>query len=580
MPESASSTVSLLLKRRQEGLPASFSLREGKTTIGRHPSNDIVLPMDSVSRFHAEISPEHGLFLLEDLNSSNGTFVNEERVTRLAVHDGDVIRLGQVELVFRNLATLSEERPPTPATSSSMLNIVEDEPEEAEEGDPSGDRTFLRAEEIENKRRSAVLVPEEVVSRDRKALVKMTQRLSVLYRLSELLRGLDVHQEKHILQRVLDLLFQVLEADRGVFMVRFHRHSEELEIAAVKYREQPINPPQVAVSRAILKEVLGQRMGILSRNVRTDERFGLSDSILFSKVQSTISAPLIVGEEVLGVLHLDTASEGRSFVEEDLEFVTVVAAEVGVALAHMRMQKEAIHRQRLAAVGETVAGISHNVKNILLLSQGGADLVERALEKGDLDSARESWAVVSRGIDRIGGLVREMLQYSSDTPPQLTEVNLNELVASIASDVHDRLIEKRVGLEVELDEEIPPMMLDETGLQRTLMNLLVNAIEAIDHDSGAIRVSTDRQGKLVTLSVSDNGAGIPQEKLEKIFLPFFTTKGSQGTGLGLPMCKKCVEDMGGTMRCESEEGVGTTFYIELRLPGEEQTGEEGKPANA
>ncbi len=578
MPESPSNSVSLLLRVRQEGLPASFALREGKTSLGRHPSNDIVLPMDSVSRFHAQIAPEQGLLLLEDLNSSNGTFINGERIDRMAVHDGDVIRLGKVELVFRNTATLSEERPPDPAASRGMLNIVEEQAPAEEEAGP--DRTFLRAEEIEDKRRSAVLVPEEAAGRDQAALVKQGRRLSVLYRLSELLRGLDLHQEKHILQRVLDLLFQVLDADRGVFMVRFHRHDEELEIAAVKYREQPIHPRQVAVSRTILKEVLGQRVAILSRNAQVDERFGSSDSILSAKMHSTISAPLIVGEEVLGVLHLDMASEGRSFVQDDLEFVTVVAAEVGVALAHMRMQKEAFHRQRLAAVGETVAGISHNVKNILLLSQGGANLVERALAKGDLEAARESWSVVSRGIDRIGGLVREMLEYSSDKPPRLTEVDVNELVTTIATEVHEQLVEKRIALEVELDEDVPPMMLDEAGLHRTLSNLLVNAVEAIEHDSGVVRVSTERRGKRAGITVSDNGAGIAPEKLERIFLPFYTTKGSRGTGLGLPMCKKYIEDMGGTMQCESEEGVGTTFTIELPVPASARTGGEKESPDA
>jgi signal transduction histidine kinase len=91
-------------------------------------------------------------------------------------------------------------------------------------------------------------------------------------------------------------------------------------------------------------------------------------------------------------------------------------------------------------------------------------------------------------------------------------------------------------------------------------------VEAITHQEGEIVVSTSvRPDKTLVVTVKDNGAGIPEEKLHHIFLPFFTTKGSSGTGLGLPMCKKCIEDMGGTIRVESTENVGTKFTMEIPL---------------
>jgi signal transduction histidine kinase len=157
-----------------------------------------------------------------------------------------------------------------------------------------------------------------------------------------------------------------------------------------------------------------------------------------------------------------------------------------------------------------------------------------------------------------------MLAYSSNKRPDFVECDINEMICGTAEEIEEQLIQKGVALELDLDEDIKPRPLDESGLQRTIMNLIVNSMEAISHGDGRIIVATSqRPDGTLQVVVTDNGSGIPKDKLERIFFPFFTTKGSSGTGLGLPMCKKCVEDMGGTMRVESEQNVGTTFTIEL-----------------
>jgi two-component system, NtrC family, sensor kinase len=202
----------------------------------------------------------------------------------------------------------------------------------------------------------------------------------------------------------------------------------------------------------------------------------------------------------------------------------------------------------------------------LVLTEGGADLVTRALGKEDPRGARDAWNVVSRGIEKIGVLVREMLEYSSNKKPDLKLLNINDLICGIAEEIEDKLISKSIVLELMLDDDIPARLLDETGMQRTVMNLIVNSLEAITHKEGEIVVTTSvRSDKTLVISVKDNGCGIAEDKLGRIFLPFVTTKGSQGTGLGLPMCKKCVEDMGGEIRVESQVNIGTKFILEIPL---------------
>lgn len=547
----------LIPRMMQEGLQEAYVLKGEQTTLGRHPSNDIVVALDSISRFHARMDRRGDFFILQDLNSANGTFVNGERITQIALHNGDLVMFGNIEFEFQNDEVATSAQPTW--SGKDILDIQDDE------GPRPTTHSYMKVEEVSQKKKSSVISAADEKKADKATLLKLNHQLRALYSLSELLRELDVDREDFVLQRVLELIFDAVSADRGVFLTRFHEDAEQLDVTAVKYRDEPIVPEKVRVSRTILDQVLSEKVAVLSRDAQADDRFNSSESIIASKVRSAICAPLIVRDKVLGVLFVDTTHNLRQFSKEDLEFVMIVANETGVALAAIRMHKEAIHRQRLAAVGETVAHISHNVRNILLLSQGGAELLTAALAKEDMGRAKDAWQVVSRGIERIGTLVRDMLEFSSNKQTDLEEVNVNELICSIAEDIEEKLVAKSVSLELDLDEGIGPRRLNEIGLQRTLMNLIVNSLDAIGHQQGRIEVSTTlREDKAVVIVIRDNGSGIPQDKLEKIFFPFYTTK-SQGTGLGLPMCKKCVEDMGGRLICESQENVGTTFIIELPL---------------
>lgn len=551
--------VCLIPRNMQPGMQEEYVLTGEQTTIGRHPSNDIVLALESISRFHARIDSRGDYYILQDLNSSNGCYVNGEKITQLAIHNGDQVTFGNIDFDFTNEASDPHGVQTSSIVGMDILDIRDDKFDSAR----GTTQSVLKAEQIQSKVKSSVISSTDTRA-DKATLVKLNQRLSALYRLSEMLRELDTEGESSILDKVLDVIFDAIPADRGVILTRVHPESEELEVGAVKYRDKPIVAQKVSVSRTMLDQVINERISILSRDAQADDRFSSSESIIATKIRSAICAPMIISDKVLGAVFLDTMNMQKQFTQEDLEFVTIVASETGVSLANLRLQKEVIHRQRLAAVGETVAGISHNVKNILLLSQGGAELLSRAMEKEDLKGAKDAWAVVSRGIDKIGKLVRDMLEYSSHKTPELAEVDINDLICHIAEEVEEQLISRSVTLELDLDEDIEARKLDELGLQRTMANLIVNSMEAIQHQEGHITVTTGRRpDRSLVITVKDNGSGIPENKLNRIFFPFFTTKGSSGTGLGLCMCKKCIEDMGGKITCESKENIGTTFTIEI-----------------
>ncbi len=553
-------TARLVPRSRADGLLELYELTDS-VTVGRHPSNSIVVGLDSISRFHARIDKRGSFYILQDLNSSNGTQVNGERVTQMTLHHRDQITFGNVEFEFRNE---SPSQSPTAGDSitGGGMSIVEFTDDDEDSGSASS-KAVLEQEEISKLNDKSSFFDYVPGKKDSdQELARLYKRLGTLYKLSELLRESDEENEQTICERVLDLVFRIIGPDRGVIMTRFSQETTELDLAAVRYADTPITSQPVTISRAIMQEVMTRKVAVLTQDAQADDRFVQSESIIMNRIRSAICVPMVQGDHVMGIFHIEMSAEGKSFGREDLEFVTVVANELSAFIENQRMRREAAHRARLAAVGETVAGISHNVKNILLLMKGGRDLLDRAIDREDVESATESWGVVSRGIDKIARLVQDMLEYSTNKQPHLEQIDVTDLICRTAEEVEDELINKGVTLELDLEEDLAPRHVDETGLQRTLMNLIVNALEAISHGDGSVTLSTELlEDDTLMIRVQDNGSGIEPDKLEKVFLPFFTTKGSSGTGLGLPMCKKVIEDMGGSMKVDSEVNAGTTFTM-------------------
>ncbi|MBW2096424.1 MAG: PAS domain S-box protein [Deltaproteobacteria bacterium] len=234
-----------------------------------------------------------------------------------------------------------------------------------------------------------------------------------------------------------------------------------------------------------------------------------------------------------------------------------------------RLQKEKEQAQRMAAIGRTVAGLAHYIKNILNGLRGGAYVIDSAMSKQDLDLIKKGWDMVERNIDQIGNIVMDMLIYSSERKPQYEWIDPNEIVNDILELMADRAGLSRVALVSELDGEIGKVAMDRMAIHRCLLNLVSNAIDActlegIVKGNAQVAIRTDKPpGWGVRFRVTDNGTGIDQETQEKLFKDFYTTKGYKGTGLGLPVTHKIVQEHEGKVFFETEPGKGTTFTLLL-----------------
>jgi signal transduction histidine kinase len=244
-------------------------------------------------------------------------------------------------------------------------------------------------------------------------------------------------------------------------------------------------------------------------------------------------------------------------------------------LALKQAQAALIQSAKMAAFGQLGAGIAHEVKNPLAGILGYAQLAMRKV--GKEDTTYKHLAIIEKEARRCQIIIESLLRFARQEPTEYSIVDLNRIVDEGIAIVDHQLTIHRVNIEKRLSP-VPAMRGDANQLQQVLMNLLINAQQALEPDGGTVRVATRVCNGFLELRVSDTGPGIPPEIQPKIFEPFFTTKpAGKGTGLGLSVTYGIVRDHKGDIRIESEPGQGTTFV--LTFPADEALGsaEAGGP---
>ena len=238
-----------------------------------------------------------------------------------------------------------------------------------------------------------------------------------------------------------------------------------------------------------------------------------------------------------------------------------------------------LEQERLASVGQTVASISHAIKNILQGLRGGASAIELAIDRGDLELAREGWPILSRNLDRIYDLTFNMLTFARSRGIQPEQQHLMPLLEEVVSLIQPLAERRRVQLKLDLDPGAPPVQYDGNAMHQAMLNLLLNAVEAVSSKTGVVylRASWDASSGETSIIVEDNGPGIEPERYEEVFRPFSSTKGQRGTGLGLPVTRQLIEDHGGTIDLKASELGGACFRIQLPSRGPEDPGETTGP---
>ncbi len=504
--------------------------------IGRS-SEALPLSDPTISRRHAELTPDGETWYLRDLSSANGTFLNGRLLTdRISLRIGDEVGCGAT--LFR----LSEH---TAASAPQSLD------------DPNYDTSA-----------------ESIVVTSPHSLEAARNHLRMVHRLTAATAGtIDTAM---ILRHLVAILVDEFKPDRcvGVLMDDAKSITQTVQASREELRDDAD-----VYSESIVMHACNDQQGLRIPIVDQDVRFLHDKGVIDSGVKSALCAPLIAHGKGLGAILLEIHSTNRRWTEDELELLSTACGHGGLALLTAILARTRLQHERLAAMGETVASISHSVKNMLQGLRSGAGAIDLALGKGNLELAKEGWPILARNLDRVYALTFNMLAWSRTNVPEIAFVQLEPIMEDAVDLMRGACERRTIAIETHLEQDLPPVPIDGTAILQVLLNVLHNAVDASPSKTGKVTIaaSIPEPGEFLEINVTDNGDGIEPGRRETVFVAFHTTKGQRGTGLGLAVSKKIVLEHKGTIEMLDGEGGETRCRITLPLSREDDPGDTHSP---
>jgi two-component system, NtrC family, sensor kinase len=544
-----------VIQGRDQGVRYELDAHGGALYLGRDAENRVQLHDTEVSRRHAEIRRLGEKYLIIDLGSSNGTFVNNGRIDQKELASGDQVQLGRTVMLFTGPGDSGPQNIGqrvhivSSATSSAKSRIVQSLPQQ--EG-------------------SALLTPA-IDAAENPWLARARSNLQIMYRTAlAVSHTLDIDQ---LLSRIMQLIFEWVETDRGCIML-VDPETKQLVPKVRRDRQRQQGEEQMNISQTILDYVMQHKEGVLTSDAREDLRWDPAASILQQGVREAICVPMQGRYDVVGIIYIDTltpahrviANAPQRFREEHLKLMVAIGHQAALAVEDTMYYSAMVQAERLAAVGQTIAMLSHHIKNILQGVRGGSYLIEMGLTDHDETMVQKGWSIVEKNQNKISAMVMDMLTFSKEREPDLAATDLNAVVEDVVELMQARASELNVKLEWTPDATLPTLQCDSEAMHRAVLNVVTNAIDACDgRTDGRVEVTTHYlpEKDRAHIVIVDNGIGIAAEQLPKIFQVFVSDKGARGTGLGLPVSQKIVKEHGGRIRVDSTAGKGSRFTIEI-----------------
>ncbi|MEE2827052.1 MAG: FHA domain-containing protein [Planctomycetota bacterium] len=533
----------------QKGL--AFELPVGIVTVGREQTNSVQISDPEVSRRHAELHFQDDRFVVVDLGSSNGVFVNDVRVKRKILSAGDEVRMGGTTLLFHGQASESN------APSSSR-----------ERGTSAGDRGMPQdaspAETI-----LGLPVAAETVD-------WIAQAKSNLQVMCETAMATSLHTEMDLLiERLMDLVFSWIAADRACVIL----WDETLGDWVVKSTRQRAKSKDPGFSfypcRAILDYVREQEEGIFSANHKEDSRWVGDAADMEGDGRSVMCVPIRGSDEITGLIYVEcdisagNGAEGSSppaFQPDQLKMLLAIGHQAAVAIENTGYYSMMLQRERNIAVGEVMESLSHYIKNVMQSINGGAHLIECGLKEEQYDLVEQGWMMVQRNQEYLSGLVMDMLAHSQPAVPNLSRGDLCQLLRATLRGLERRADYHHVKLEWELGREAIRFRFDYALLERAFQNVLLTGINTC-REEGVVSLSMDLETDLeqVVVTIRNSGSEMRSEEFGSMFDPLSVNENSNLMGIAMSVSENSFKAHGGSVDVAREADSGIVFKVTLPL---------------
>ena len=523
-------------------LGKQFELARGIATVGRDQTNSIQVLDFEISRRHAEFHFRGEEFWIFDLKSSNGTYLNGDRIESAQLAAGDKIRIGQTTLQFVNQSL-----------SDSCANGI-----------------FNKDDTIQNLAAGTVMeaesdgVGEEVAD----WIARAKSNIQVMYQTA--LATSNNSDSNELVERLLDLVFTWSAARRACVLL-MDDNSERLIPTTFRHVDgNEIHKEAFEVNQSVVDYVVRHLEGVISPALSDDERFEFTSNEK-DEVLEVICVPIRGRAGVRGIIYIDRLSmkspEVSNFNEEQFKLMIAIGHQAAVAIENADYYQALLDSERVSAVGNVMASLSHHIKNILQSINGGTHLIEDGLKKRNYDLVQNGWQIVQRNQDTMSNLVMDMLSFSRKRELNLKSSDLCELARGCIKSVERRAAYCGVTVEIECESELKFVDVDRELIQRALHNILTTSINSCrDNSGGLVNVLVSSSDELnAEIVVSDNGVGLSDEELDTVFDPLAINEFSYRTGIHMAVSKKIVVRHGGsiTVAKNSEHHQGTVFTVLL-----------------
>jgi adenylate cyclase len=411
-------------------------LLKQETTIGRSKENDIVLFDHTVSRKHAKITKTGQGYLLSDLGSFNGTLVNETLIQSTLLKHEDIIKIG-----LNTLTYLSRPRTGKPFKGTLTLSGGTDlgkEPEpiikaSSETFSPMDSQVLLVSKELAKSGRALPFKKESEVPEFKKDLSALERTNKVLYVLYEISRQLNsIHDFGELLNKIMDLIFVVIDADYGFLILTGEKDKEELIPVVVKSREdQNGEQESLKASRTIINRVIRDGVALLTSNAMTDSRLDHAKSLLLQQIRSAICVPLWRKDKIIGVIQLESVRLDNQFTQSDLELLKAIGSQMAMVIEQASLNEQIREEERMRNRLERF----HSPQVIDMILKGGQETLDDMMEPKDVTAT-----ILFADIKGFTALAERM-------PPREVNLILNDFFSRMTDILfrYDGTLDKYIG---------------------------------------------------------------------------------------------------------------------------------------
>jgi signal transduction histidine kinase len=370
-----------------------------------------------------------------------------------------------------------------------------------------------------------------------------------------------------VLEVVVWKVAEMLDA-KGALLRIVNLETDEMDLVAAHGLSEEYFNKGLVSSHSMITDLCRRKKVIVIDDIFNDPRVQYPQEAWEEGIQMMVDVPLMLRDNVVGIIRA-MFSEKRTFAEEQLDFLTAIAQQSACAIDKARMFEEqqlrydhlALHTEKLSALGRMSAGIAHEINNplssILLYS---SNLRKKVPEDSPM---REPLEIIVHETIRCRSIIQDLLEFSREKEPNRIQAQTRHIIEKVLSLLENEFRLSRISVEKDLSDAIPENLVDVSQLQQVLVNLMLNAVEAME-GGGVITIRTrlDPAHQFEIIEISDTGPGIAPDDLPKIFEPFFSTK-PKGSGLGLAVSHGIIRNHQGTIQVDSEPGKGTRFTIKI-----------------